>query len=256
MGLDLPGIRSADAILAGAHGSLPGQDRLESRTVEFKLTVQGLDEDTFWATLQSMSLAFAPTDVELPLTFKVGSLPPMRINCRLRRKNIPIKQRHEFQYIDATMQLFASDPIIYSEALESSSADAPTVPQGKDFSAAYAWDFGVPGTGGVVDVFNVGTAPAPWIARIFGPCINPSIIGPGGQLTWESELQAGEFLELNAHPSLQTVLVGGVSSQFGQLSDTSTWFLLPVGSSNVVLNTGDGNGSVLFSYRSAWYSVT
>lgn len=256
-GLDSMDTRSGDAVISGAHGSLPGQDRLESRVVTFELVVYEEEEVAMYATLHEMARAFGPRDTEAPLTFRIGDQPAMRINARGRRRTVDIKTTHLQKYAEVTLQVAASDPLVYSEALSSSSADAPDAPQGRAFSAAFPYNFGVPGSGGVVNVFNAGTAPAPWVARINGPCVNPTIIGPGGeQLTWESSLALGEFLEFDAHPSRETVMVGGTSTQFGSLSDTSTWFQLPVGTSNVVLNTGDGNGSVLLSWRSAWWSAT
>lgn len=255
-GLDFPELRSNDAVLAGAHGALPGQDRLEARDITFKLEVYEDAELDMWTTLHALSLAMSPSDIELPLTFKAGDQPPMRVYCRPRKRNIPMSINHLYNKVEVDLMLNASDPLIYSETQYTSTADAPTVPTGRAFSATYPWNFGAPGTGGVVDVFNAGTAPTSWTARVFGPCTNPTIIGPGGSLTWESSLLAGEFVEFDAHPSRETVLVGGSSSQFGQLTDTSVWFLLPPGGSNVVLNTGDGLGSVEFNWRDAWWSVT
>jgi len=256
-GLDMPDIRSNDVVIPGQHGMFPGFDRLEARTIGLSVDVHPGEGQPFFTKINELSLATGPRDDEIPLRFQLGDDQPiLRSNCRPRRRNTNLSQQSTYGFITTELQFVASDPLIYSDDVSSSSASAPTVPQGKAFSDPYSWDFGAPGVGGVVNVFNAGTAPTSWVAKIFGPCTNPSIIGPGGQLTWESELQAGEFLELNSHPSLQTVLVGGSSSQFGQLSDTSTWFLLPPGSSNVVLNTGDGNGSVLFSWRSAYWSAT
>ena len=256
-GLDMPDIRSNDVVIPGQHGMFPGFDRLESRTIGLSVDVHPGEGQPFFTKINELSLATGPRDDEIPLRFQLGDDQPiLRSNCRPRRRNTNLSQQSTYGFITTEIQFVASDPLIYSDDVSSSSASAPTVPQGKAFSDPYSWDFGAPGVGGVVNVFNAGTAPTSWVAKIFGPCTNPSIIGPGGQLTWESELQAGEFLELNSHPSLQTVLVGGSSSQFGQLSDTSTWFLLPPGSSNVVLNTGDGNGSVLFTWRSAYWSAT
>jgi hypothetical protein len=255
-GLDLPGVRSNDAVLAGAHGSLPGQDRLESRTVDIEMSMYDDDELTMRSNLQALALATAPGDSEGILTFRIGDQPAMRLNARCRARSIPITLEQLHNTVDKiNLRFYASDPLIYSEELSSGTATAPVVPAGRSFSGSYPWNFGAPGAGGVVNVNNAGTAPAPWTARIIGPCVNPSIIGPGGTLTWESSLAAGEYLDFDAHPSRQTIQVGGTSSQYGVLSDLSTWFLLPVGSSNVVLNTGDGNGSFVFSWRSAYLSA-
>ncbi len=255
-GLDLPDMRSTDVVIPGQHGVFPGYDRLAARTVALTAYVKDLEGSPFFTTMQGLALATAPRDDELPLTFQFGDdQPTLRINCRPRRRHTDISQVTTYGVARVNLEFVASDPLVYTDEESSSSADAPEAPQGRAFSASFAYNFGVPGTGGVVSAFNAGNAPTAWVARIFGPCVNPVIIGPTGQLTWEDTLQAGEYLEFNAHPSLQTVQVGGTSSRFAQLSDDSSWFLLDPGYNNIVLNTGDGNGSILFTWRSAYWSA-
>lgn len=255
-GLDMPGVRTSDVAIAGGDGSLGGIDTYESRTITMSLELAGIDQATWYATARLLATATKRRSDDLPFTFQVHeSLPEMRLYARPRRRNIPLDTRQAWANVTCDLQWFAPDPLIYSEAEHTGSTNAPSLPEGFTFPRAYPYDFGDSGTADVINAFNAGDEPAPWTAVVYGPCDTPSIVGPGGSLTWEGTLNAGESLYFDAHPARKTVLVGGVSSQYTLLSDDSDWFLLEPGANNIVLNSGDGNGSVEFAWRDTWGSV-
>lgn len=256
-GLDMPPTRTGDSPLAGADGSLPGLDSLDARTIDMTLELAAETSADLHAMCLALSAATQRRSDDLPLSFQLDpSLPAMRTYCRPRRRNIPVSNRHAWGNVTCELQLYAADPLIYSDAEYSGTTTAPTAPEGFTFPRTYPYDFGAPGSSDVISAHNEGDAPAPWTAVVYGPCDSPAIIGPGGRLRWEGTLGAGESLHLDAHPTRLTVLVGGTSSQFALLSDDSTWWQLEPGVSNVVLESGDGQGSVTMAWRSAWWAAT
>jgi hypothetical protein len=256
-GLDMPSVRTGDAPLGGADGALGGLDSLDARTIDMTLELAAETSAELHAMCLALSAATARRSDDLPLTFQLDpSMPAMRAYCRPRRRNIPASNRHAWGNVTCELQLYCPDPLIYSDAEQTGTTAAPTTPAGFTFNRAYPYNFGSPGSTDVISAYNAGDADAPWTAVIYGPCTSPTIIGPGGQLRWQGTLTAGESLYVDAHPTRQTVLVGGTSSQFSLLSDDSTWWLLPPGVSNIVLDSGDGGGVVDFAWRSAWMAAT
>lgn len=256
-GLDMPPVRSGDSPLAGAGGALGGIDSLDARTIDMTLELAAETSADLHAMTLALSAATAPRSDDVPLTFQLDpSLPAMRVYCRPRRRNVPVGNRHAWGNVTCELQLYAPDPLIYSDEEHTGSTSAPTEPEGFTLPRSYPYDFGAAGGSEVIAAHNAGDAPAPWSAIVYGPCEAPTIIGPGGQLRWDGTLNAGESLHFDAHPSRLTVLVGGTSSQFSLLSDDSTWWLLDPGVSNVVLESGDGAGTVRFAWRDAFWAAT
>lgn len=256
-GLDMPPVRTGDVALAGADGALGGIDALDARTVTMTLELSAPSSAELYEMTGALRTAMQRRSDDIPLTFQLDpSLPAQRIYCRPRRRSIPVSNRQAWANVTCELQLWAADPLVYSDAEHSGSTTAPSTPDGFSFPRAYPYDFGAPGSADVINAFNAGDAPSPWRAVVYGPCQDPTIIGPGGSLRWEGSLQDGESLHFDAHPTRLTVLVGGSSSQFALLSDDSTWWLLEPGANNVVLNSGDGNGSIDFFWRSSWWAAT
>jgi hypothetical protein len=257
-GFDMPQVRASDVPIAGGDGSLGGIDTLDSRTVTLTVEIAAESQAELYETLAELRRATVHRSDDIPLTFQLDeALEPMRLYCRPRRRNIPHAEgRHAYGNVTCDLQFFAPDPLIYSDAEYTGSTNAPSPAEGFTFPRDYPYDFGTPGSAEVINAFNAGDAPAPWTAVIYGPCDQPSIVGPGGNVTWEGSLGEGESLVIDAHPARRWVRVGGTSSQFALLSDDSVWWLLEPGSNNVVLNSGDGNGTVEFRWRSAFYGAT
>jgi hypothetical protein len=255
-GLDMPGVRTADVSLGGGDGALGGIDALEARTITMSLELAAGSQADWYAVSAALRTATAHRSDDLPLVFRLHDAGPLlRLYCRPRRRNIPVSNRQAFANQTVDLQFYAPDPRIYSDSEYTSQTTAPSLPEGFSFPRVYPYDFGAGGSAEVINAFNAGDAPAPWTAVVYGPCEQPTIIGPGGSLRWEGTLASGESVHFDAHPSRETVLVGGSSSQFGLLSDDSDWWLLEPGSNNVVLESGDGQGSIDFRWRDTFWSV-
>jgi hypothetical protein len=251
-GLDMPPINTSDA--PAGEGELGGIDKPGARTVAVTLELAGVSQAAWYETSALLRTATIHRSDDLPFTFRTHDEGPLlRFYGRCRRRNIPLSIRQANVTVD--LQFYAPDPRIYSDSEYTGQATAPTIPEGFTFPRTYPYDFGDGGSAEVINAWNDGDAPAPWTAVVYGPCENPTIIGPGGSLRWEGTLGAGESVHFDAHPSRETVLVGGSSSQFGLLTDDSDWWLLEPGSNNVVLESGDGQGVIDFRWRSSWWAV-
>jgi phage-related protein len=256
-GLDLPAVRSSDVNLPGAHGALPGQDRLGPRVIDLTTHVVAANQAELVASLLAMSAAVAPRDDELPLILRFSDdLPEMRVYCRLRRRAIPLPQHHAHSNARCVLQLAATDPRIYSEEEYSAAASAPVAGGGLAFPFAFPFNFGNPAAGSTVALTNAGTMDAPWTAVVSGPCTGITITGPSGdQIRWNGVLTASETLTFDAHPSRRTVLLQGTASRYGLIDPLSTWFLLAPGENQVSFNTDSSTGTASFHWRDAWWSV-
>jgi Phage tail protein len=257
-GLDMPPVRSADSPLPGGDGVIGGIDLLDARSIEFEAVVREADRASLFATLQSLAGALGRRSDDLPLTFQVDpSLPMMRINCRPRRRNIPMPNPNLGGYVPAVFQLVANDPLVYSDAEHVHDSGAATMAGGFSFPFSFPFSFGVAATGGVFTVVNAGTAPAPWIAIIQGPCVGVTIANGFGELVhWNGTLTAEETLTIDSHPTRHTAVIAGTASRFGLLASNAVWFDLQAGENEIHFATDNGQGTLLFTWRDAWWSVT
>lgn len=257
-GLDLPEMRTNDVDIPGQHGAIAGLDRLSGRTFDVTTDLIAASDNDLLTLAHELSLATGPRDTEVPFRFRLSdNQPVMRIECRPRRRNIPITNRHVFGFVPVALQFYAPDPLVYSDTLNSGFTNAASTAGGRGFDWVFDWTYEVAGgESGEVDAPNAGTAPANWIAQINGPCLNPTLGATGGFIRWEGTLNAGEFLEINSYAGQRTVLLGGTSTRYEQLTLDSTWFELQPGANTVRFATEDGNGSMNFTWRDAWYSAT
>jgi hypothetical protein len=257
-GLDLPDIRTNDTNIPGHHGSFAGLDRLDARVFDLDIEVRGRTNNELFTNLHALAAATEPRDNEIPFKLRLDeSQQTLRINCRPRRRNIPITRDHVFGRVECNLQFWASDPFIYSDQLNIGTTNAAAEDTGRAFDWEFDWDYGEgPDSVGEITAENTGSAPTFFVARVFGPAINPTIGGLDGFLRWDGTLNAGEFLEFNANAGRRTVMLGGTSTRFEFLSLDSTWFTLRPGPNPIRFTTEDGVGSMELQWRSAFWSAT
>lgn len=104
-----------------------------------------------------------------------------------------------------------------------------------------------------------GTAPAPFVAVIHGPIVNPYIEGPGFRLELKTTLAYDQQAIIDTRPFAQTVLRNDGASLAGALSRTSrlsTARLRP-GSASIKFGGTDATGTARcdFSWRPTFYSL-
>lgn len=115
--------------------------------------------------------------------------------------------------------------------------------------------------GDVIDTIQEvgGSAPAPFVAVIRGPILNPYISGPGFYLKLNTSLAYDQFAVIDTRPFAQTVIRNDGAPLAGALSRTSrltTARLLP-GSASIKFGGTDATGTARldFSWRPTFYSL-
>lgn len=153
-----------------------------------------------------------------------------------------------------SVQLFAEDPCAYAQAATTTSGllsggggglVAPIV-----FPVVFSQSFA-----GTLSINNMGNRKAPLVLRVYGQCVNPSvlIVETGETITLSGTINLGDYVEIDTQT--RTLLLNGVTSVGSLLDSASTrWFSAPRGISTLRLlaNSYDTNASLTATYRSAY----
>ncbi|MGW3932851.1 hypothetical protein ACWECC_32870 [Streptomyces microflavus] len=131
--LSLPDMRTADLTLVQRHGLYPGDDYMGGRAVTMMLEVYGRTREEFTEALSGVYAAFQPTGGEKPLRFRfpgVGGGRTAFVNVRTRKRSAPLDLNYAYHVCNVAIELFATDPYIYGDALETLTLSSPW--QGND----------------------------------------------------------------------------------------------------------------------------
>ncbi|MFF3557320.1 hypothetical protein ACFYXL_28385 [Streptomyces tsukubensis] len=126
--VSLPDVRTSDLTLVQQHGMYPGDDYLNGRTVTLTLEVYGSTDAEFAQELGRVYAAFAPTGPEKPLRFRLPGLAAGAtafVNVRPRRRSGPVDLNFAHRVCNIVVELFATDPHIYGDALVSLTLSSP-----------------------------------------------------------------------------------------------------------------------------------
>ena len=256
-GFDLPSIRSGDTAKTLRNGYWAGSDLLDGRTITLELTVSSPDDDTQAAALDALTVAFSPTSGEQTFAFQLPGYVKRFVNARVRRINIPVSWEYQFHLPTVTIELYATDPLIYECANHGIVIGHQTSGGGLTFSAVPSFTFGTMPIGGRLTVSNVGTYATNPKVTFFGPLTNPSITveSTGEFLALKKDLQAGDYVEVDF--TYHRVYLNGSQNflDYSILDLASTWFTLPVGDTELVFEhsgVDDAKAHLNLEYRSAW----
>ncbi|WP_327384874.1 hypothetical protein [Streptomyces sp. NBC_01207] len=131
--VSLPDIRSADLTLVQRHGLYPGDDYMGGRAVTLTLEVYGRTRAEFAEALGAVQAAFRPVERERPLRFKFPGLAGDQtayVNVRPRKRSAPIDLNFGYLVCNVVVELHATDPYVYGDALVTRTLAAPW--QGSD----------------------------------------------------------------------------------------------------------------------------
>ncbi|MHC0429231.1 hypothetical protein ACX6XY_03455 [Streptomyces sp. O3] len=126
--LSLPDIRTADLTLVQRHGLYPGDDYMNGRAVTLTLEVYGSTPQEFSEALSAVYAAFRPAQRERPLRFRFPGVAGGRtafVNARTRKRSAPLDLNFAHRVCNVVVELFATDPHIYGDALVSMTLDSP-----------------------------------------------------------------------------------------------------------------------------------
>jgi hypothetical protein len=211
--LDLPEQRGSDPVLAGRHGSYPGQRLSTGRTVTVDTSILAMPEE-FPAVVDALRRATAPDEdpVEEPLVVRVHGEAWM-VWARCTRRAIPTDRQFAIGYTRASLQWQATDPRLYS-AVEQVAQTPLSTPAGGGarFPLAFPVSLGPGRTGGGLVAHNAGHVPTWPVLEVIGPCRGPVItFASGRQLGFDPAFTvlAGQTLVIDT--GLRTVEINNVS---------------------------------------------
>lgn len=237
-GLDMPEIVTHDVPRADGFGAFAGLDFYGGRSMLF---VGELVADDAAAMETASNLLRRATNIqtgELPLTFDLPGQPIKRIDCRPRRRRIPVNHRWSMQSAELAIQFDATDPRFYADA-------ADTVP------------IALTATGSLP---NDGDVETKWVATISGPVTNPKLTHVGTGLVLDFSYNGGLVVpsgqNLVIDSRARTAVLNGVTNAFIYKQPTDEFFPLGAGANSVTFTAAAGTGSCSIEYRDAWGALT
>jgi hypothetical protein len=266
--------RASSQPRAWNHGAWSGAEWAEEVVVPLVLTVRAdrgdpdclvtPEAEDAWAALQqALSAAWAPIgDLigESELTFTLGSRDYVMFG-RPRVVEPDTTNLWRIARTNTQLVFVALDPRKYSTPAITDSIGLSQQEGG--LTVPFTVPFVVEGflVGGVLELVNIGTAPAPLFFRIDGPVVNPRIIlqRPDGSVQeidfFDLTIPAGQWVEISTASG--TVLRNGLpgSSARGQVIwDIDPFPLLP-GTTTLRFVAEEFNEDALLTvtYRSAWW---
>lgn len=248
-------IRTADQKLQRRHGLHPGDDFLDGRTITLEYDVTNADHAARVLLLDALFAAFKPGEDELPLVFQIPSIAgggKRRINCRPRRRAMPIDLQFLYSISEITLQLESTDPRIFDNTESTDMVSLPTAGGGLNFPSTFNRTFGAVSTGGTITANNAGTFDTPVVLRVDGPATDPIIenVTAGKTLELDIELGASDFIEFDTEE--RTVLLNGTASRYSLLR-RSGWFDLAPGNNQLDFRAATTTAATLTAtWRSAW----
>ena len=253
-GLDLPGIRTGDVAKTLANGYWSGSDLLEGRTITIEMTVSSSDDTTQATNLDALISAFGPTGSERSVVFKLPGFVSRFANCRVRKMAVPVNWDYHYRLPKVTVELFASDPLLYATSLGGGSVGLRDTGGGASANFTFDMTFGAPVSGGRLIVSNDGTYATTPSITLYGPLLAPKItkLSTGEYISLYVTVDAGSAVELDFR--YHTVNLDGVS-RYDTLDPTSTWFSLDPGDTEIQFTHVDvynATAQMNLTYRSAW----
>ena len=249
-------VRSQDRTLVTRNGAVPGSDYLNPRSLVMVYEIVEDSADTLSSRLAEFNLAFGPGREEEPLVFQVPGVAggvKARVNARVRRRNVPIDMEFNHGVARVTLDLIATDPLLYSNELHTSSTSLSGTGGGMTFDVTPDITFGTVSSGGGLSVTNAGNYATSPVFRIDGPCENPVIESLTADRSLSFDITLGESQFLVVDVAKRTILLGGTASRYSAMQTGSRWFDLEPGSNSLEFRASTSTNAVLeVSHRDAW----
>ena len=206
-----------------------GRDRLLGPVWNWQLHVNRDDESQALATLRWFRASWHALQIRetpgavLPLRFQLDGK-QRRIYGRPRRFEAPPDNRILGGYVPVSVDFKCVDGFVYDDVeksvvlrlgqgLEDEGADS-----GGGFVFPLVWPVTpMPPTRQQSIVLVEGDAPAYPIIRFDGPVVNPGLITDGWRIDVDYNLPAGQYIEIDTRPWVNTILLNGNASVAGKI---------------------------------------
>jgi hypothetical protein len=211
----------------------------------------------FSSAWRARKIARVPSAV-LPLRYRVGHR-TRRVYGRPRRLASPPSNLILGGYIPITASFDLVDDLHYADTLSSAILTYNADGDGGFVLPSVLPIVTQPQSERALDVINDGDEDAPLVIRFEGPVVNPSLQGPGWNVSLKMEISAGEYVEIDTRPWRMTVLRNGSASVAGRLGRRQRLsdIALPAGKSTLRYRgaSSSATSSCAVSWRSAYSSL-
>ncbi len=225
------------------HGGVAVDAYARSRRIEVELRVRP-------STRSRALLSFQPEpETEFPMVIvwedeKEVADTAERVECRvLRRGSVSRDRSTEFNPHILIVELVASDPAIYTDALSSDSLTVFAPSGGLTYPVTYPKAYGAGGSGAGTILNNTGDWETWPTLKINGPSTgtltNPIVenITTGKKIELNANggvsIGVGQQLIVETHPLRRSILFSTGASRYGRLSDASEFWSLEPGNNEL-----------------------
>jgi hypothetical protein len=249
----------SEAAHAWADGGWSGHEWADMVTVPINVLVMTDDVrgTPAWLVLQqALAAAFAPSHVDLPLTFTTGASSADSYVLYGRPRLVEPLAETAFRGWALCRAAFrALDPTIYSGVEHSATLVLPLATGGLTIPITNPFTIGATVVGGSVALPNAGTAPVGLTLRIDGPVVQPrvTLVSPGGTtyvLRYLDTVNSGDYLLIDT--KARTAYLNGTVSRRNRMA--GDWFLLEPGTSQISYDAGayDAASTLTVTWRDGY----
>jgi hypothetical protein len=255
-GLDLMAVREGDVKKPLDHGSFDlTPDLMSTRTVIMRANIITSDPNAI-VNLRTATSLFESYEPQLiPLVFQLLDGVKKRVNCRVRRRALPIDRDFALGYGNFTLMFWCPDPRIYENVLNTATAGLAVEGTGFAFDMLFDLSFGGSVGGGTLATCNnIGDITTPPVVTLTGPLTAPQLQNQTTGETWKSTIALGSGEVLTVDFAARTVMLG-TATRYSTLTADSIWWMLRPGVNVVRLSASSGSGTANIAWRSAWHAA-
>lgn len=247
-----PDLRVQDDIRGYLDGYFSGRDFLNGRSVQFTLQIMNDANGSMQTYLAQLKANLTPQETGTgSLQFILPGRSLQLLNARVRKREIILDPDYVYGRSIAQVEMFCPDPRIYDNATQQLNL-TPSSGLGRIYDRTYnlVYNTGVAGNSGTAT--NSGNTTTWPTFTITGPCTNPVVLNSttGESITFILTMNGNDVLVID--PELRSVTLNGVSAR-NLLSNSSTWWGLPPGSTTIGFSAQSGTGATLnATWRNAY----
>lgn len=253
--LDLPDLRVEDRARLRRHGLRPGESFAGGRSVEVVLEAAATTDAALREALVALSSATAPGAPEFQVTLRLPGVADgqeVAFWARARRRSIPINLEFFYRLPLVTLELFATDPRLYSATEQTKNTSVQQVGAGMSFPETFPLVFGSLGSSGTITCRNDGNFDSPPVFTITGSATQPRIENLTTGKTMEFTGTVGSAETLTVDVDERSILLNGTPA-FPLLASGSEWIDLIPGPNIIRFRTFAGlTADLSVTWRSAW----
>lgn len=235
-------------------GEFDGDAWQPGRSITLEGVVSSPDAPTLYAAMRTARGLLVAGSRRLPL---IAAFPDLTLQTVVRRdgETLVDKIQHQMPRATFSLVLYAPDPNLYSNALQSASVGVFVAGSGRAYPLAFPRAYGAAGAAGTINVTNNGnetTYPIITLAAGAGPMVNPTVTAFGGlSLVFDLTLNAGDVLTIDT--GQRSVVLNGTAARTWPL--TSGTLAAPPGASTQLLFTAfssDPTATMSAQWRDAY----